>query len=103
MNESTQRLKTFFLDNNINVFGIAQASLLENEPEGYRPTDMLAGAKSVLCLGTPVPKGIFQCAGRAEQAYWRAVAVYYRHIDAILMNAANVIEEQGETAVPVYG
>lgn len=103
MNESTQKLKAFFLDRNIDVFGIAPASLLENEPSGYRPTDMLSGAKSILCLGIPFPKGIFRCAGRAEPSYWRAAAVYYRHIDALLMQAANVIEEQGETAAPVYG
>jgi len=103
MNEDTERIKAFFLDNKINVFGIAQASSLETEPSGYRPSDVLAGAKSILCVGIPFPKGIFQCAGRAEHMYWRAAAVYYRHIDAILTRAAGLIEEQGEIAGPVYG
>ncbi len=103
MNEITEKIKAFFLDNNINVYGIAQASALETEPSGYRPSDVLPGARSILCLGMPFSKGIFRCPGRAEQMYWRAAAVYYRHIDAILMQAANVIEEEGETAVPVYG
>lgn len=103
MNEITEKIKGFFLTNNINVYGIAQASSLETEPLGYRPSDLLAGARSILCLGMPFSKGIFRCAGKAEQMYWRAAAVYYRHIDAILTQAASLIEEQGEIAVPVYG
>ena len=103
MDEIMEKIKGFFLSNNITVYGIAQSSSLENEPSGCRPSDVLPGARSVLCMGMPFPKGIFRSPGRAEQMYWRSAAVYYRHIDAILMQAANVIEENGETAVPVYG
>lgn len=103
MNETAKTVKAFLLANNINVFGIAQASLLETAPSGYKPSDVLTGAKSILCVGIPFPKGIFRCAGKAEQMYWRAAAIYYRHIDAVLTGAATVIEETGETAVPVYG
>ncbi len=103
MNETTEKMKAFFRSNNVRVYGIAPASSLETEPSGYRPSDLLAGATSVICLGMPIPKGIFRCPGKAEQMYWRAAAVYYRHIDAILTQAASIIEEQGETAVPVYG
>ncbi len=103
MNEIAAKIKTYFLANNINVFGIAPASSLATEPSGCRPSDLLPGARSILCMGMPFPKGIFKCVGRAEQMYWRAAAVYYRHIDAILMQTASMIEEQGEIAVPVYG
>ena len=103
MNDITEKIEAFFLANNINVFGTAPASSLETESSGYRPSDLLPGAKSILCLGIPVPKGIFKCAGKAEQMYWRAASIYYRRIDAVLMQAAVIIEEQGDTAVPVYG
>ncbi len=103
MNNITKKIEAFFLANNINVFGTAPASALETEAFGYRPSDVLPGARTILCLGIPLPKGIFKCVGKAEQLYWRAAAVYYRHIDAILMQAAVIIEEQGDTVVPVYG
>ena len=103
MNAITEKIKEFFPAHNIDVYGIAQASSLETEPSGYRPSDLLPGARSILCLGMPFSRGIFKCAGKAEQTYWRAAAVYYRHIDAILMQAAVIIEEQSEIAVPVYG
>jgi len=103
MNKTEEELKKFFLQNNIPVFGIAKVASLENEPSGYKPSDMLASAKSILCLGIPVPKGVFKCQERSEWMYWRAANIYYRDIDRVLMKAASIIEEEGEVAVPVYG
>jgi epoxyqueuosine reductase len=103
MRKIIEELKKLFTQNNIPVFGIDKASSLENEPSGYRPSDMLASAKSILCFGIPVPKGIFKSEERSEWMYWRAASVYYRNMDAVLMRAASIIEEKGEVAVPVYG
>jgi len=97
-----EELKKLFAQNNIPLFGIDKASSLENEPSGYRPSDMLDSAKSILCFGIPVPKGIFKCQGRSESMYWRAASIYYRNIDAVLMRASSIIEEKGEVAIPIY-
>ena len=97
-----EELKKLFAQNNIPLFGIDKASSLENEPSGYRPLDMLDSAKSILCFGIPVPKGIFKCQGRSESMYWRAASIYYRNIDAVLMRACSIIEEKGEVAIPIY-
>ncbi len=103
MKEVIEEIKRFFSDNHIPVFGIAKAASLEKEPSGHRPLDMLASAESILCLGIPVPRGIFKCKERSEWIYWRAANIYYRNIDGILMRAASILEEKGEVAVPVYG
>jgi hypothetical protein len=89
--------------NNIPVLGIEDAASLDKEPLGHSPSDMLASAKSILCLGIPVPKGIFRFQERSEWMYWRAANIYYRNIDMVLMQVARIIEEKGEIAVPVYG
>jgi len=102
MKEIIEEMASLFTQNNIPVFGIAKASDLENEPSGYRPSDMLASAKNILCLGVPVPKGIFQCGERSESMYWRAASIYYRNIDMVLMRACSIIEGKGEVAVPIY-
>ena len=102
MTHIIEEIKTFFLQNNIPVFGTAKAASLENEPIGYRLSDMLASAKSILCLGIPVPKGVFKCHERSEWMYWRAANIYYRNVDTILMRAASLIEEKNEVAVPIY-
>jgi epoxyqueuosine reductase len=103
MNETAKELKTLFRQSNIPVFGVTNASSLENEPSGYRPSDMLSSAESILCMGVPLPRGIFSCQGKSEDLYWRAANVYYRYIDSISLRAASIIEERGELAVPVFG
>ena len=103
MKDIIEEMTNFLTQHNIPVFGIVKAASLESEPLGYRPSDMLASAQSVLCFGIPVPKGIFKCQERSEWMYWRAANTYYRNIDMVLMRVANIIEEKGEIAVPVYG
>lgn len=103
MTEIIGEITNLFARNSIPVFAIAKVASLENEPLGYKPSDMLASTKSILCLGVPVPRGIFKCRERSEWMYWRAANIYYRNIDAILMQVARIIEEKGEIAVPVYG
>jgi epoxyqueuosine reductase QueG len=103
MTKITEKMMNLLALNNIPVFGIAKALSLQNEPSGYRPSDLLASAQSILCLGMPVPKGIFKSEERSEWMYWRTANIYYRNIDAILMRACNIIEEKGEIAVPIYG
>lgn len=96
-------LEEVFRQNQIPVFGTAAASALETEAFGYRPSDVLENVRTVLCIGVPVPRGIFLARAESEALYWRAANVYYRAIDAVLMKAAAVVEDSGETAVPVFG
>jgi hypothetical protein len=103
MAEIMEKITNLFSQNNIPVFGSINARSLEKEPSGYRPSDMLSSAQSILCFGLPVPKGIFQCQEKSEWMYWRAANVYYRNIDAVLIRACSMIEEKGEIAVPVFG
>jgi len=103
MKKTVEKIKTLFIQNDIPVFGITKSSLLEDELAGFRPSDALPSAKSVLCMGNPVPKGVFQDNGRQNENYWRAANIYYRNMDAILMQVARIIEEQGDVAVPVFG
>ena len=98
-----EQIKEVLVRHDVPVFGAAGSSRLEDAAQGYRPSDLLASAQSVLCLGVPVPKGVFKCNGRANETYWRAANIYYRNIDAILMQVARIIEETGETAAPVFG
>ena len=103
MSKTIEEIKRLFIQNSIPVFGISESSKLEDAPQGYRPSDSIQSAKSILCMGIPVPKGVFQCRERENETYWRAANIYYRNIDAVLIKVASIIEEQGEVAVPVFG
>ena len=99
MNPIIEEIKTFFLQNNIPVFGIAGAESLQKEPLGYRPSDMLASAESILCFGIPVPRGVFKCEERSEWMYWRAANIYYRTIDAALTKTCSILEAKRGSCV----
>jgi epoxyqueuosine reductase QueG len=103
MQKVIDEMKGFLSQNHIPVFGIAGSASLQNEPPGYGPSDMLPEAKSILCMGMPIPKGIFQCKERSEWMYWRAANIYYRTIDSALTKTCSIIEAKDEVAVPIYG
>ncbi len=103
MTKIMEEITNLFSRNNIPVFGSIKARFLGKEPSGYRPSDMLSSAQSILCFGLPVPKGVFKSGERSEWMYWRAANIYYRNIDVVLMRACSIVEEKGEIAVPVFG
>ena len=70
---------------------------------GNRPSDLLSGAKRLLCLGLPVPRGIFKAVSGSLSSYWRSANLYYRQIDMILMRISRVIEDHGGVALPIFG
>lgn len=103
MDNTINAIKEILTQSQIPVFGTAPSEPLEKAPAGYRPSDMLKGVKSILCLGLPVPKGILQSGERANENYWRTVSIYYRKIDAILVQLSCVLEEDQNIALPVFG
>ena len=50
-----EALRQFAMDRNMDYFGVAPVSRFTNLPEGYRPADYLAKAKSVIVIGKKVP------------------------------------------------
>ncbi|OGP59199.1 MAG: hypothetical protein A2162_02750 [Deltaproteobacteria bacterium RBG_13_52_11b] len=102
MTEMIEEIRKLLALNDVPVFGVAMAASLEGEPAGHRPSDLLQPATSLLCLGTPVPKGVFRSHERSEWIYWRAANTYYRYMDSVLMRVCRRIEEEGELAVPVF-
>ena len=103
MNETVERIKGILVENSIPVFGIADSTFKDGNGLGYRCSDTLLSAKSILCLGMPFPRGVFHCESRTNETYWRAANIYYKNIDMVLLQIARIIEEQDELAVPVFG
>lgn len=103
MSDMARDLSDLFRRNHVPVFGMAPSSALEKEALGYRPSDVLEDARSILCFGVPVPRGTFRYRRESEALYWRAANVYYRTIDAVVMKAAAIVEESGDSAAPVFG
>jgi epoxyqueuosine reductase QueG len=52
-------VKRYGLDAGAAAVGIASAADLDSAPEGYRPSDVLEGCRSVVVLGMPFSEGSF--------------------------------------------
>lgn len=103
MEDVVKEIQELLVGQGVPVFGVAESTRMENEAPNHRCSDILASAKSILCIGLPVSKGIFHSKRNTNENYWRAANIYYRNLDMILMRIARMIEEKGEVAVPVFG
>lgn len=103
MENMVQAITDLMAQSDVPVFGLGPAAPLEAAPPGQRPSDSMPNAQSILCLGLPVPRGVFRSGDRANENYWRAACIYYRQIDIALLAAARLIEEHGQIALPVFG
>ena len=74
----TQTIKNYILhDCRMDAVGIAPASAMDSEPEGFRPQDILPGAKSIIVFTRRIPDGVVQAAFRSmEDKYLDAHSIY---------------------------
>jgi len=97
------RLRKVAEDENIAVFGIGSAAEMADEQPGHRPEDLLPGAQSLICFGVPFPRGVYQMPIHGTETVWRSQNLYYRRLDNLALLFAQMLEESGADAVPIYG
>lgn len=87
----------------VELWGTAPSRAMEDERPGYRPSDLLAGARSLVGFGIPVPLGIFNQSRHLVESNWRTQNLYYRRLDELSVRLAVRLEDQGELAIPTLG
>lgn len=97
------KIRQFFSEEGIPVFGFGPAAQMPNEKPGHRPEDLLPGVQSLICFGLPVPRGVYQAPNHVLEAVWRSQNLNYRRLDTLSMRIASLIEENGARALPIYG
>lgn len=75
------KIKNFLKSERISMMGIAGVGPLPNGPERQSPRSILQEARSVVCFGTPIPKGIMYAQRDALPLYWRFWNITYRVLD----------------------
>lgn len=108
-----EKLKQFLLKEfDLDLLGIADASALQNEPEGHRPTDILPNAKTVIVFGRSFADGAVQSLFRTyEDHFTPAQSSYAAYCNDLApnfllvndsFNMALYLEDMfGAVAVPV--
>ena len=111
--ELTRGLKELALEREMNYFGVTPVERLVGAPEGWRPTDILPSAKSVVVMGIRIGQGVrhvqkkVNLNSKTPDKYGLFVyQVYGYNILNDKMNLAayalcKVLEEEGFTTVPI--
>ena len=88
---------------NLAALGFAPAADLDGEPAGYRPQDVLPGARGLISFALPVPRAVYRAPRHSPELVCRTQALLYRRLDSIAVRIAALLEEEGEQALPVFG
>ncbi|MFA0889507.1 MAG: epoxyqueuosine reductase [Synergistales bacterium] len=81
------------------VCGIAGTDRFIEAPEGFRPTDILPGAKSVVVYGRQFPKSLFAASSNAPYTLFRNKLIDI--VDHISIRLSAEMEKEGFMTVPV--
>lgn len=96
---NSNEVKGFVYSLGADVVGIASSESLQELP-GYKPTDLLAGAKSTIVFGKRLLKG-FLGPGRGRAVSWGCIHLNIK-LDEIAYDVAKYIEDRGYNALPVF-
>ncbi len=99
---SEAEIKDLLNGEGIPIVGIAAARQLPRVPEDFSPQGILGDAKSIICYGVPIPKGIVYADSNELALYWRYCNMLYRSLDMASNKLCLVLEEKGHLASPIY-
>jgi epoxyqueuosine reductase QueG len=103
MNDVLNDIADILTREGVSVWGMGPSEPMEGERPGYRPSDLVPGARSLVCFGIPVPRGIFDQKRHVVESNWMTQNLNYRKLDSLSVRLAARLEEEGERAVPVFG
>ncbi len=98
MSSPSHAVKDFARSRGADLVGIAPVVRFEAAPHGHHPSDILAGARSVVACALRIPSGSLVGPATSYQAVMNAC---HSRLDALAVEVALFLEAQGGTAVPV--
>jgi epoxyqueuosine reductase QueG len=97
------KIRNFLNSQGISVWGISSAEQGPSVPEQFTPQALLKQAKSVICYGLPIPRGIVFADKNDLDLYWRYCNMSYRSLDLTSNQLCSLLEKKDATAIPIYG
>jgi epoxyqueuosine reductase len=96
-------VETYVQDRGIPILGAARADELNRRaPEGFRPQDMMPGAKSVLIFAKPLPQAVFQTPVNLDNMFYtRSAYTYYQLMDSVANSVCLMLEGEGFLSLPI--
>jgi epoxyqueuosine reductase len=92
-------IETYARQIGANLVGFADVLDFHDAPEGYKPTDIMPGAKSVVVLAKATPVGVVQ--SNNQVVYTAHIQSLFQSMDTLAYEVALYLEAQGFRAMPV--
>ncbi len=84
------------------LYGFAATNHLPPTLEHLSSKIPLKGARTVVCYGIPIPKGILYAKSNTLDLYWRYCNMQYRTLDSVSNKLCLLLEEKNCSATPIY-
>lgn len=81
------------------LVGVASVDRMSGAPDGFRPTDILPEASSVIVMAKRMPKAVVK--NGTPNIYTMICLDLFKKLDAMAYELACFIEDQGDNALPV--
>ena len=99
-NVNREDLRDYILGKGMDLMGIADPSLFD-APQGYNPTDILPGCRSVIIFAKAIPRGVFEALNSRYDLYMHAYERYFAIMDDLALLIAGKLEEAGFLSAPI--
>ena len=96
-------IREFLAARGIPIVGMAGMDRSPSVPDEFSPQAILGSARTVVCYGVPIPKGILYATNHSLALYWRYCNMVYRDLDISTNRLCLLLEERGHLASPIYG
>lgn len=84
------------------LMGAAPAEKLNAKaPEGFRPKDIMPGAKTVLVFAQPQPLAVYQVPAENNAFYQRSSYIHYLMMDKLANDLSLIIQQAGYPSLPI--
>jgi len=95
-------ISSFLLNEGMSIFGVAAVKQLPSIPKSFSPQALLKGAKTIICYGIQIPKGLIYAESHSLDLYWRYCNIQYRTLDSVSNRVCLFLEEKNCSATPIY-
>jgi len=95
-------ISDFLHNEGMSILGVAAVKQLPSIPESFSPQKLLEGARSIICYGVQIPKGIVYAKSNNLSLYWRYCNTQYRTLDSVSNKLCLFLEEKNCSATPIY-
>jgi len=86
----------------MSFLGVATVKQLPSIPKSFSPQTLLEGARSIICYGVSIPKGIVYAKSNNLTLYWRYCSTQYRTLDSVSHRLCSFLEEKNCSVTPIY-